>query len=231
MPLEQAWPTRGSRAACGSLPGFVRLLHSCWILCLCVFYSPCISRACGKKCTAKRKYEDEHRTFLKEWESFFFFLLNVMASHSALYLKHHWRISRLQIFSGTSVHSMLTSTRNFHFSVALDECCDIQDKPQLAIFTRSVSKDCVIKEELLDIVPLKDRTRGIDVKETMVAAFVKANLPISKLTAIATDGAPAMIGSVNGLVGLCKADRTFPEFWNFHWSLWWKLSTTFTHMR
>ncbi|KAG5848650.1 hypothetical protein ANANG_G00101020 [Anguilla anguilla] len=25
-----------------------------------------------------------------------------------------------------------------------------------------------------------------------------------------------MIGSVNGLMGLCKADQTFPEFWNFH---------------
>ena len=34
----------------------------------------------GKKCTAKRKYEDEHRTFLTEWESSYF-LLNVMASH------------------------------------------------------------------------------------------------------------------------------------------------------
>ncbi|KAK9543263.1 hypothetical protein VZT92_001054 [Zoarces viviparus] len=51
----------------------------------------------------------------------------------------------------------------------------------------------------------------------MMAAFAKANLPIPKLTAIATDGAPAMIGSVNGLVGLCKADQTFPEFWNFHY--------------
>lgn len=65
-------------------------------------------------------------------------------------------------------------------------------------------------------MPLKDRTRGIDVKETMMAAFEKANLPITKLTAIATDGAPAMMGSVNGLVGLCKADQTIPEFWNFH---------------
>ncbi|XP_077574428.1 general transcription factor II-I repeat domain-containing protein 2A-like [Stigmatopora nigra] len=50
----------------------------------------------------------------------------------------------------------------------------------------------------------------------MMAAFAKANLPIAKLTAIATDGAPAMIGSVNGLVGLCQADQTFPGFWNFH---------------
>ena len=30
------------------------------------------------------------------------------------------------------------------------------------------------------------------------------------------DGAPAIIGSVNGLVKLCKADQTFSEFWNFH---------------
>lgn len=57
----------------------------------------------------------------------------------------------------------------------------------------------MIKEELLDIVPLKDRTHGIHVKERMMAGFVKANLPISKLTAIAMDGA------VNALV----------EFWKF----------------
>lgn len=124
------------------------------------------------------------------------------------------RISDINTAIESQLHSDLQACE--YFSVALDESCDIQDKPQLAIFARSVSNDCVIKEELLDIVPLKDRTRGIDVKETMMAAFVKANLPIPKLTAIATDGAPAMIGSVNGLVGLCKADQTFPEFWNFH---------------
>ncbi|KAI0209899.1 General transcription factor II-I repeat domain-containing protein 2A [Lamellibrachia satsuma] len=124
------------------------------------------------------------------------------------------RISDINTAIESQLHSELQACE--YFSVALDESCDIQDKPQLAIFARSVSNDCVIKEELLDIVPLKDRTRGIDVKETMMAAFGKANLPIPKLTAIATDGAPAMIGSVNGLVGLCKADQTFPEFWNFH---------------
>ena len=73
-----------------------------------------------------------------------------------------------------------------YFSVALDESCDVQDKPQLANFARSVSEDCVIKEELLDIVPLKERTRGVDVKETMTDVFVKVNLPLQKLTAIAT---------------------------------------------
>jgi hypothetical protein len=28
----------------------------------------------GKKCTAKRKYEEEHRTYLTEWESLHFFV-------------------------------------------------------------------------------------------------------------------------------------------------------------
>ena len=28
----------------------------------------------NNKCTAKRKYEDEHRTFLTEWESLYFFV-------------------------------------------------------------------------------------------------------------------------------------------------------------
>ena len=40
------------------------------------------------KCIAKRKYEDEHRTFLTEWESLYF-LLNVMVSDFALYVRHH----------------------------------------------------------------------------------------------------------------------------------------------
>ena len=136
---------------------------------------------------------------------------------SDLQLSHHTverRVSDISTVIESQLHSDLQACE--YFSVALDESCDIQDKPQLAIFARSASNDCVIKEDLLDIVPLKDRARGIDVKGTIVAAFAKANLPIPKLTAIATDGAPAMVGSVNGLLGLCKADQAFPEFWNFH---------------
>ena len=282
-----------------------------------------------KKCTAKRKYEDEHRTFLTEWESLYFFVerngkpfclicqaslahfkaSNLRRHFSSLhanidkqfpegtelrkhklitlksraekqtqffqkFMKHSetvtlasyqiaWNIARakrpysegefvkkclcdtFEILSpenkklkrmvadvqlsrhtvehrisdiNTVIESQLHSDLQAceYFSVALDESCDIQDKPQLAIFARSVSNNCLIKEELLDVVPLKDRTRGIDVKEAMMTVFAKANMQIAKLVAITTDGAPAMIGSMNGLVGLCKADQTFPEFWNFH---------------
>ena len=124
------------------------------------------------------------------------------------------RVSNISMVIESQLHSDPQTWE--YFTVALDESCDIQDKPQLAIFVRSVSNDFVIQEDLLDIVPLKDRTRGIDVKASMMAAFAKASLPIPKLTAIPTDGAPAMVGSVNGLLGLCKADQAFPKFWNVH---------------
>ena len=103
-----------------------------------------------------------------------------------------------------------------YFSIALDESSDIQNKPQLAIFAWFISNNCLLKEEPLNIVPLKEKICGIDVKKAMMGTIAKANLPTAKLTAIITDGAPAMIGFVNGLVGLCKADQIFPEFWNFH---------------
>ena len=265
----------------------------------------------GKKCTAKRKYEEEHRTFLTEWESLYFFVERngkpfclicqvSLAQFKASNLQRHfsslhanfdqefWKGTELpkhklialkrqaekqtQMFQKTTTHSETLTLASYqlawniarakkpynegefvkkclsdvvkilspendklklmvsdvqlsrhtverrisdintaidsqlhsdlqeceYFSVALDESCDIQDKPQLAIFARSVSSECHIREELLDIVPLKERTRGIDVKEAMMAAFAKASLPIPKLTAMATDGAPAMIGSLKG---------------------------------
>ena len=121
------------------------------------------------------------------------------------------RISDINMAIESQLHSDFKACE--YFSIALDESCDIQDKLQLAIFARFISNDCLIKEELLNIVSLKDRQNPWHrCERKMMAAIAKANLPIAKLTAIITDEAPAMIGSVNKLMGLCKADQTFPEF-------------------
>lgn len=74
----------------------------------------------------------------------------------------------------------------------------------------------MIKEELLDIVPLKESTRGKYAKEIIIAEFLKAYLPIPKLTAIVMDEASAMITSVNSLVGLCEIHQIFPIYLNIH---------------
>ena len=61
------------------------------------------------------------------------------------------RISDINTATESQLHSDLRACK--YLSVALDESCDIQDKPQLAILARSVSNDCLIKEQLLDIGP------------------------------------------------------------------------------
>ena len=51
------------------------------------------------------------------------------------------------------------------FSLALDESTDETDNPQLAVYVRYVSFDIAVKEELLDLIPLKETTRGVDIKK------------------------------------------------------------------
>ena len=54
------------------------------------------------------------------------------------------RISDINTVIESQLHSDLQVCE--YFSIALDESCDIQDKPQLAIFAQSVSNHCLIIE-------------------------------------------------------------------------------------
>ncbi|XP_071055109.1 general transcription factor II-I repeat domain-containing protein 2A-like [Onthophagus taurus] len=102
------------------------------------------------------------------------------------------------------------------FSIALDESTDIQDIPQLAIFVRCGSEEVHIKEELLDLVALRETTRGIDIKNAFNMVLNNFHLPIDKLVSVATDGAPAMTGKNQGLIGLLKSDPKIPKFVPIH---------------
>ena len=44
----------------------------------------------------------------------------------------------------------------------------------------------------------------------------KTKFPMSKLSSITTDGAPAMVGRCNGFIAKCREDDTFPDFHNYH---------------
>lgn len=75
---------------------------------------------------------------------------------------------RISALSGSILNNLQTNIKECSaISLALDESTDIKDTPQLAIFVRYVSKDFEIVEELLDLVALKDTTRGCDVKEAL----------------------------------------------------------------
>lgn len=102
------------------------------------------------------------------------------------------------------------------FSLQLDESTDISDTAQLLIFIRMVFGDFSTREELLTMISLKGRTRGIDLFTEFKDYVGKINLPLYKLVSITTDGAPAMIGVHNGFISLCQKDEDFPDFINYH---------------
>ena len=98
------------------------------------------------------------------------------------------------------------------FSIAIDESTDVQDNPQLAIFVRYVSSDLTTKEELLDLVAIREITRRVDIKNALAEALTRFHAPLNKLVSVAIDNAPAMVGKGVGLIGLMNCDSIFPEF-------------------
>ncbi|UYV64600.1 hypothetical protein LAZ67_3001273 [Cordylochernes scorpioides] len=75
------------------------------------------------------------------------------------------------------------------FSIACNETCDT---------------DFNIFEELLELVLMHGTTTGEDIFNCVYDLLRKYNLPQSKLTSVATDGAPSMTGKTNGFVALLR---------------------------
>ena len=51
-----------------------------------------------------------------------------------------------------------------------------------------------MKEESLDLVSLPNTTTGQDISGTLIEMLKKYNVPLDRISSIATDGAPAMVG-------------------------------------
>ncbi|CAB3256370.1 unnamed protein product [Arctia plantaginis] len=97
----------------------------------------------------------------------------------------------------------MTIQRRIMSLSALDESTDISSTAQLLIFIRGVTQDFEVLEELLGMCSLKSQTRGVDIVNVLLDECSKTNLDLSKLSGVATDGAP-MIGVNSGLVTFLK---------------------------
>ena len=96
------------------------------------------------------------------------------------------------------------------FSIAVDESTDVKDTSQLAIFFRGGREDFVILEEFVQLVPLTGTTTGADVCKAVTGWLQEAELDLSRLCGITTDGAPAMVGDHKGFASLLlKYVRSF----------------------
>ena len=71
-----------------------------------------------------------------------------------------------------------------------------------------VTSDFKIQEDLLSLESMHGTTRGEDLFEKLLLAIRKFNLPFEKLGGIATDDAPAIVGSQKGLTALLKKELT-----------------------
>ncbi|XP_023225070.1 zinc finger BED domain-containing protein 5-like [Centruroides sculpturatus] len=101
------------------------------------------------------------------------------------------------------------------FSLQFDESTDISYIAQLAVMVRMVFSDFTVKD-LLKILPMKGRTTGEDIYKIFITYAKLIDIPLQKLSAITTDGAPAMVGNVNGFIALCIKDKSFPNFMSYH---------------
>ncbi|CAK1597490.1 unnamed protein product [Parnassius mnemosyne] len=112
---------------------------------------------------------------------------------------------RIMSLSGNIAEQLNEKTKFIEFfSLALDESTDISSTAQLLIFIRGVTQDFEVVEELLGMCSLKGQTRGVDILNVLLDECSKTDLDISKLSGVATDGAPSMIGVNSGLVTLLK---------------------------
>lgn len=112
---------------------------------------------------------------------------------------------RIMSLSGNIAEQLTEKTKIIEFfSLALDESTDISSTAQLLIFIRGVTQDFEVLEELLGMCSLKGQTKGVDILNVLLDECSKTDLDLSKLSGVATDGAPSMIGVNSGLVTLLK---------------------------
>ncbi|XP_023215656.1 general transcription factor II-I repeat domain-containing protein 2-like [Centruroides sculpturatus] len=91
-----------------------------------------------------------------------------------------------------------------YFSLAVEESTDISSTAQVIVFIRSVSLDFIVNEEFLGMASLSGHTTGADLFTSLLSVCNKSALDFDKLSSIATDGAPSMVGCENGMVTLLK---------------------------
>jgi hypothetical protein len=107
------------------------------------------------------------------------------------------RIHEMSENVSSSLRSRIASFQ--FFSLALDESTDASDTAQLAVFIRGIDSEFTITEELLSLVPMKGTTTGKDVFNAVLKVMGDFNLDYKLLKGITTDGAPSMMGKINGV--------------------------------
>lgn len=102
-------------------------------------------------------------------------------------------------------------------SIAVDETTDVRDIAQCAIFIRCIDDNFDITEDLLDLVPLLNQTRGQDVFNAVFTTLKRFNVPLMNICSLTTDGAASMTGCNVGFTTLFKSsNETRNDIMTYH---------------
>lgn len=112
------------------------------------------------------------------------------------------RVEEMAVDINKQIQEIVTKCK--YFSLALDETCDLTSRSQLAIFVRCVDENWNVLQDLLEVCELESTTQGKDIFLKIKECIEKKALSWDKLISICTDGAPAMIGKINGCVALLQ---------------------------
>lgn len=110
---------------------------------------------------------------------------------------------RIDDISSEIVATLQEKIKEFKaYSLAFDESIDISDTSQLVIFIRGVDDSFHVTEEMLNLLSLKNTTRGEDVFQAIEKCMTENSLNFEALSGLTTDGAPALTGKNKGAVKL-----------------------------
>ncbi|XP_065667571.1 general transcription factor II-I repeat domain-containing protein 2A-like [Hydra vulgaris] len=102
-------------------------------------------------------------------------------------------------------------------SIALDESTDLVGKAQLCVYARFITTNYCLFEELLGIEPLETTTTGQGIYDKLFKILKNTKVPLQKISSVVTDGAPAMIERIRGVVTLLRNSGEFPnKFMSYH---------------
>ncbi|MGL6121402.1 MAG: hypothetical protein ACRC0V_12975 [Fusobacteriaceae bacterium] len=141
----------------------------------------------------------------------------IVSAIQNIQLSNDTTAKRIQDISTDLQSQLKTDIENCEcYSLQFDESLDICNTAQLAVCIRMVFADFSIKEEFLKLLPMKNQTRGEDIFNVFKNFAEESCMPLKKVSAIITDGAPAMIGKYSGFLAFCRKYPSFSQFLSFH---------------
>ena len=85
----------------------------------------------------------------------------------------------------------------------MDEGADINNHATLAVILSYAVGD-TMKEELLKLISLPEKTHGVDIYNAVMGCFLKQNITPAKIVSITTGGGPSMVGFIKLFVNEIK---------------------------